>query len=416
MSTTPSASSSEQEATTKYVCGIDIGSQSCSSCVTRPDKSVVVKPITFANTQEGWRVLEEKLRQLDAAPNQIVIGMEATSRYHENLYHELEQRGYQMRLLHPGQTHHYHQQQGLRAKTDRLDAMTIARVLLSGEGRVGYIPGEQVATYRELVRLHTQLSEEAARYQNQIQALVVVLFPEFNQIFADPCLPSALAVLKAYPHALLLAEAGVEAVYQVLRAVPAAHFGRPTAKKLVAAAQASIGSGRALSGRVSSLRILCDQLEHTQANLTRLEEELEQLITTDPSTKGLQQMPELGLKTVAVLRAELGEVDRFACTDQAVAYAGMDIEIKESGKFKGKAKLSKRGSGLLRQILYLAAIRSIHLEGSAFGAYYHYLVERRLKKMSAVMAVMRKMVTVTTHLMKTGEDYDPNKVWVGTLS
>ena len=140
----------------KYVCGIDIGSQSCSGCICRPDKQVVVKPITIALTKEGWKVMEEKLTQLDAAPNQIVIGMEATSRYHENLYHELEQRGYQLRLLHPGQTHHFHQQQGLRAKTDRLDAMTIARVLLSGEARVGYIPNEQIATYRELVRLHTQ--------------------------------------------------------------------------------------------------------------------------------------------------------------------------------------------------------------------------------------------------------------------
>jgi transposase len=400
----------------KYVCGIDIGSQSCSGCVMRPDKSVRVKPITFANTKQGWQVMEEKLTQLDAAPSQIVIGMEATSRYHENLYHELEQQGYQMRLLHPGQTHHYHQQQGLRAKTDRLDAMTIARVLLSGEARVGYIPDEQVATYRELVRLHTQLSEEAARYQNQIQILVVVLFPEFSQIFADPCLPSALAVLKAYPDAQAVAQAGVEAVYQVLRAIPAAHFGRPTAKKLVAAAQTSCSSGRAVSGRVSSLQILCDQLEHTQANLNRLEEELERLITTDPGTKGLRQMPELGPKTVAVLRAELGEVKRFTRTDQAVAYAGMDIEIKESGKWKGKAKLSKRGSGLLRQMLYLAAIRSIHQEGSAFGAYYHHLVKRGLKKMSAVMAVMRKMVAVAAYLMKTGEDYDPSKVWVGTIS
>lgn len=416
MNRTPSASSPEEEATTKYVCGIDIGSQSCAGCICRPDKSVVVRPITFANTQGGWQVLEEKLTQLDAVPNQIIIGMEATSRYHENLYHELEQRGYQMRLLHPGQTHHFHQQQGLRAKTDRLDAMTIARVLLSGEERVGYVPSEQIATYRELVRLHTQLSEEAARYQNQIQALVVVLFPEFSQIFADPCLPSALAVLKAYPHAQAVAQAGVEAVYQVLRAVPAAHFGRPTAKRLVAAAQASSSSGRALSGRASSLRILCDQLEHTQANLKRVEEELEQLITTDPGTKGLQQMPELGPKTVAVLRAELGEVMRFARTDQAVAYAGMDVEIKESGQWKGKAKLSKRGSGLLRQILYLAAIRSIHLEGSAFGAYYASLVARGLKKMSAIMAVMRKMVAVATHLMRTGEDYDPSKVWVGTSS
>ena len=75
MSTTPSASS--EEASVKYVCGIDIGSQSCSGCVTRPDKSVKVKPLTFANTKEGWKVMEEKLTQLDAAPNQIVIGMEA---------------------------------------------------------------------------------------------------------------------------------------------------------------------------------------------------------------------------------------------------------------------------------------------------------------------------------------------------
>jgi len=213
-----------------------------------------------------------------------------------------------------------------------------------------------------------------------------------------------------------VAHAGVEAVCQVLRAVPAAHFGRRTAEKLVAAARISIANGRALTGRASSLRILCNQLEHTQANLKQLDEGLERLITTDPATKGLQQMPELGPKSVAVLRAELGEVDRFAHTDQAVAYAGMDIKIRESGQWKGKAKLSKQGSGLLRQILFLAALRSIRLEGSAFRAYYHHLVERGLKKMSAIMAVMRKMVAVATHLMKTGEDYDPSKVWVGRTS
>jgi transposase len=415
METTPPASEG-QGAEIKYVCGIDIGSQSCSGCITRPDKSVVVKPTTFANAREGWDLWEEKLSRLDAAPSQIMIGMEATSRYHENLYHELEQRGYQMRLLHPGQTHHFHQQRGWRAKTDRLEAMTIARTLLSGEARIGYIPGEQVATYRELVRLHAQLSEEAARYENQIQALVVVLFPEFTQVFADPCGQTALAVLKAYPHAQAVAEAGETAVYQVLRTVPVPHFGRPTAQKLVALAKASVSSGRALRGRASSLRILCDQLEHTRANLTRLEKELEELITTDPGAKGLQQMPELGPKTIAVLRAELGEVDRFACTDHAIAYAGMDIKIRESGKWKGQAKLSKRGSGLLRQMLYLAAIRSIHLQGSAFGAYYQHLIARGLEEMSALMAVMRKMVAVTTHLMQTEEDYDPGKVWVGATS
>jgi transposase len=178
---------------------------------------------------------------------------------------------------------------------------------------------ERVATYRELVRLHTQLSDEAARYQNEIQALVVVLFPEFTQVFADPCLPNALSVLKAYPHAQAIVEAGVEAIYQLLGAQTPAHYGRPTAKQLVSVAKLSGRSGRALAGRALSLRILCDQLEHTRANLARLEAELAQLITSDPGIKGPQQVQEFGIKTVAVLRAELGDVARFSRTDQAIA-------------------------------------------------------------------------------------------------
>ena len=53
-----------------------------------------------------------------------------------------------------------------------------------------------------------------------------------------------------------------------------------------------------------------------------------------------------------VLRAELGDMDRFERIDQVVAYAGLDIEVKESGKWKGQAMLSKRGSGRRRRILY----------------------------------------------------------------
>ena len=69
----------------------------------------------------------------------------------------------------------------------------MARLLLSGEARAGYVPDELIATYRELERLHSQLADDSARYQNEIQALVVVLFPEVVQVFADPCLPTALA-------------------------------------------------------------------------------------------------------------------------------------------------------------------------------------------------------------------------------
>jgi len=93
-------------------------------------------------------------------------------------------------------------------------------------------------------------------------------------------------------------------------------------------------------------------------------------------------------------------VTRFQRTDQAVASAGLDIEVKESGKWKGQAKLSKRGSGRLRRILYMATVRCIRLPGSAFGAYYHRLVARGMKKRGAMMAVKRKMLIVAYRLLR----------------
>ncbi len=171
---------------------------------------------------------------------------------------------------------------------------------------------EQVITSRELVRLQQQLTEEVVRYKNEIHALLVVLFPEFSQVFADPSKPTALAVLKAYPSAQALREAQPEDMYRLLHERCPRHYGRKTAAKLVQLAQMSVSSGQAVAARSSSLRILCDQLEHTQSNLSLLEEEIDRLLDQDPKSKGVLSIPELGPMTVAVLRAELGDLDRFA--------------------------------------------------------------------------------------------------------
>jgi transposase len=56
-------SSEPSEANMKYVCGIDSASQSCSGCIMRPKKEMVVKPITFANSKDGWEKLLERLSQ-----------------------------------------------------------------------------------------------------------------------------------------------------------------------------------------------------------------------------------------------------------------------------------------------------------------------------------------------------------------
>jgi transposase len=397
---------------TTHVVGIDIGMESCTmSCLTM-DKHQIIKATPFANTLQGFGWLFERLEGLGVAPKQILVGLETTSRYGENLLQALLKRGYQVCLLHPAQMHAFAHQRGLRAKTDRLDAVTIARVLLSGEARFGYVPSEQVATYRELMRLQHQLSDDVVRYKNEIHALLVVLFPEFTQVFVDPTRPTALAVLKRYPSAQAIAQTEVETLSTFLRELAPRHYGRSTAQELVGLAKASISSGVAVPARSSSLRILCDQLDHTQRNLEQLQREIDQLLDQDPKATGLLSVPEFGPTTVAVLRAELGDLARFTRIDQVVAYVGLDLQIKQSGKWKGQTKLSKHGRGRVRRILYLAALRSIQLEPSPFGAYYQRLVARGMKKGMAVVAVMRKMLIVAVHLIQTEESYDPGKVAV----
>jgi transposase len=401
---------------TTHVVGIDIGLESCTmSCLTM-DKRQVIKATSFTNTLQGFDWLFERLEGLGVAPSQILVGLEATSRYGENLLQALLKRGYQVCLLHPAQMHAFAQQRGLRAKTDQLDATTIARALLSGEARFGYVPSEQVATYRELMRLQQQLSEDVVRYKNEIHALLVVLFPEFTQVFVDPTRSTALAVLKRYPSAQAIAQTDVETLSTFLHELAPRHYGRPTAQALVRLAKASISSGVAVAARASSLRILCDQLEHTQKNLEHLLREIDQLLSQDPKATGMLSVPEFGPTTVAVLRAELGDLTRFTRIDQVVAYVGLDLQVKQSGKWKGQTKLSKHGSGRVRRILYLAALRSIHLETSPFGAYYRRLVARGMKKGMAVVAVMRKLLIVAVHLIQTEENYDPGKVGVQAVS
>src|SRR5947209_11624098 len=162
-----SSSPMPEQVVTTHVVGIDIGMELCTmSCLTM-DKRQVIKATAFANTLAGFDWLFERLEGLGVAPKQILVGLEATSRYGENLLQALLKRGYQVCLLHPAQMHAFAQQRGLRAKTDQLDATTIARALLSGEARFGYIPTEQVAIYRELVRLQQQRSRGCGPLQKR---------------------------------------------------------------------------------------------------------------------------------------------------------------------------------------------------------------------------------------------------------
>lgn len=91
----------------------------------------------------------------------------------------------------------------------------------------------------------------------------------------------------------------------------------------------------------------------------------------------------------------------FASSDAFVAFIGLDIRLRESGRFRGKSKLTKRGSSELRRLLYCAshAARS----HQRFADYYQKQLDKGLSKIAARVALSRKLARITFALMSKQE-------------
>ena len=102
-------------------------------------------------------------------------------------------------------------------------------------------------------------------------------------------------------------------------------------------------------------------------------------------------MPGLAEDKIAILLCLL--IDKqFASRDQLVAFVGMDIALRKSGKWQGRQKMTKRGEPVARKMLYLIAwgLKSHHPE---FKKYYDRLYRQEGKHYTtALMAVARKFL------------------------
>lgn len=93
----------------------------------------------------------------------------------------------------------------------------------------------------------------------------------------------------------------------------------------------------------------------------------------------------------------------FAGSDAFVAYLGLDVRIRESGYYKGKRKLTKRGEPELRRLLYCGShgARKYQL----FADYYHRQLEKGLSKIAARVVLARKIVRIAFTLIRNEEDF-----------
>jgi len=118
-------------------------------------------------------------------------------------------------------------------------------------------------------------------------------------------------------------------------------------------------------------------------------------------------MPGIGLTTVACL---LAETDGFAKTSSAkklVAFAGYKVTIKESGQWKGKSHISKRGNKFIRHALHMPVLSVIQCNPLLAGK-YQALRARKAKPIIATTAMERKSLIIIYALYKNDIPFDAN--------
>ena len=107
----------------------------------------------------------------------------------------------------------------------------------------------------------------------------------------------------------------------------------------------------------SQIKQLIQQIIFTEKQLSELEEQIANLL--HETNQYITTITGIGDVLGAIIVSEIGDINRFERPNQLVAFAGLDVTVKQSGEFSGtKNKISKRGSPYLRRAIWLAAQRA----------------------------------------------------------
>jgi transposase len=393
----------------RYVVGIDIAKRSHVVCAldARTGK-VHLRPRSFAATAAGYAELRALLQAWDE-PGAILLGLEATGCLWEPLYEDLTQAGYTVLVLNPRQTVAWAASLGLRAKTDGIDAHTLARGLLAGYAQGSTVPSAAVQELRALTRARRDLVQGQTAAKQRLRDELVVLFPELpdqtpeHRALMDP---AVLRLLEVYSSAQAIAQASPDDLAALLGQVSAGAWTREHADALQRVARQSAASSRAVAARGVVVRTMVRHLLDLYARLAELEAAIAEVLAQDEDGQRLQTLPGVGPVIAATVRAELGDVTRFQGVDQVIAYVGLDPRTHQSGAFVGQKHLSKRGPGALRHALYLATLNAVRNRGE-WRDRYRRLLDRGRPKKEALTILSRAFLKVVYHLLCTGTSYDP---------
>ena len=385
--------------------GIDVAKDKHDCFILSSEGAVLADVFTVPNTLEGFNTLLDRLRACSTSQDSIKVGLEATGHYSYNILGFLLDNGLTTYVLNPLRTNLYRKSLSLRkTKTDRVDARTIAAMLLSDAGLKPYTDtAYHNEELKSLTRYRFDKVKERAQLKQSVSRLVCILFPELEKLVPTLHMASVYALLSEFPGARQIADAHLTRLKTLLTDASRGRYGRDTAVDIRDAARCSIGSripakSLELQHTIRLIRELDAEIEEIEAAIQGIMEELHSPITT---------IPGIGYRMGAMILAEVGDFSRFDSPDKLLAYAGMSPSTYQSGQLKNcYPHMEKRGSRYLRYALYNAT-KYVCLWDPAFAA---YLAKKRAEGKHynvALSHAAKKLVRLIFALEKSRQPYCP---------
>ena len=265
---------------------------------------VVQTKFKFVNSRNGFDEALEKARleMVKAGCRGVMYAIETGGHFWRNFAYFLEERGIPFRLISQFTLKRMRDGRDLnRRKNDFRDAEMAAGVLRTGDFTGTKLPQGVYAELRSTHSAYYRLVKERTRIINLMKGLLDGLFPEFTQVFKNPCGHTALVVLSICPSPAAIASMNEDVFMDVIRS------GRRLMRKKVCAlhqaAQTSIGIKPGADAVAVEVILLVSRYYLIEQQVDRLVKSLIRLVDKTEEGKYLLSIPGINYLSAAALLA-----------------------------------------------------------------------------------------------------------------
>lgn len=367
------------------VAALDIGKAELVCCVRVPDADHPSKRLqevtTHSTMTRSLLLLADRLRELGVSR----VVMEATSDYWKPIFYLLEAAGLEVWLTNARDVKHLPG----RPKTDKLDAVWLAKVAERQMLRPSFVPPEPIRRLRDLTRYRADLVRSRTAEKNRVEKLL-----------EDACIKVSVVVSD------LFGVSGRDMMEELIAgqrdAIVLAGLARTAMRKKIPVLREAL-TGRFTDHHAFLLSRMLRRIDGINIDIVELEAEIEVVVA--PFAAAVRQLDEvvgMGVTAASVIVSEIGvDMTRFPTAGHLTSWARFAPGVNESaGRRKGSGATG-HGNRYLASVLGEIAV-AIGRTDTFLGERYRRIARRRGTS-RAVVAVGRSVLVVVWHLLSDPE-------------